>query len=196
MLHLLRFNLPISFFLLLKSVSFAQSCGAVVSSPCDLSAAEGLNGFANSDLLPCIVIGAQSEITIPFSVFSTLTFGGTDTVYKMHIRSVGNLPCGMCWITGTPSDEFGRGEKGCIVIRGNTHDVAGQFTLVVNLRFDTTGNGNYNANVNLDVMGGWNEKLVVRVITPDAECAGVNSNLQGNTAGTTGANAGTATAKP
>lgn len=182
-------SLAIVFLFVFSSLnSFSQSCGAVVSSPCDLSAAEGLNGFANSDLLPCIVVGEQSEITIPFSVFSTLTFGGTDTVYKMHIRSVSNLPCGMCWITGTPSDEFGRGEMGCIVIRGNTLDAAGQFTLTVNLRFDTMGNGNYDANTSVDAMSGWNQKLVVRVIGADAECAGVNFSLNGNSAGATGAN--------
>lgn len=165
----------------------AQSCTPVVAHNCDVSTADNLNGFTPADLLPCIVKAQPVMTVIPFKVFRTLALSGsTDTIYRMKIESITNLPCGLCWSSSSVDNIFTRDQAGCIAVTGTTNDAAGQYKLNVVLSFDTNNSGTFNQpNKNLSSIAANTGQVILLLLSPDDSCPSVNYNATGLTATTT-----------
>lgn len=159
----------------------AQHCSTTV--PVEQCDATGITeGFLSAELLQCITKGQRTQIAIPFVVYSHIP-NSTDSVYRMRIESVSNLPCGLCWVSGNTANTFNVSEGGCLVIQGTTNDVAGQYTLNVSLSFDTGGTGNWTqTGVSLNSLVTSTEKLILRLLNPEESCGGINYSISGNTA--------------
>ncbi len=176
-------------FLLLAGIyskSYAQNCNSATAYQCDFSQVEELDGFSAANLTACLLKGQSTAAVIPFKVFETLNFGGgTDTIYRMRIESISNLPCGLCWGSSAADNIFVSGQTGCIALSGITSGTSGQYVLNVILSFDTNNNGAFNqSNKTLATLLTTNNQLVLRLVGPDEDCIPVNYSLQGQTAST------------
>ena len=165
--------------LLLSSSLFAsaQTCTGATIPSCDVADAGDVNGFVPSAELPCVVQGQATEIAIPFKVFATIN---GDSVYRMRIESIGNVPCGLCWKSSNSGNVFMKDEAGCFVVRGTTTEAAGQYALNIVLSFDTANSGSFNvSNVQLSSMVSAADLVYVRLVNENSECAPVNLNGSG-----------------
>lgn len=171
------------FFLFFFNASNSQHCATTVPvEQCDVSGIT--EGFISSDLLQCIAQGQRTETAIPFKVFSHVP-NTTDSVYRMKIESVSNLPCGLCWVSSNAHDSYQANGGGCIVIQGTTNDAAGQYTLNITLSFDTSGNGTWTqTGVSLNTLVSSNGKIILRLLNPEESCGTINYSASGNTAAT------------
>ncbi len=124
---------------------------------------------------------------IPFKVFRTLALGGsTDTIYRMKIESITNLPCGLCWSSSATDNIFTRDQAGCIAVTGTTNDAPGQYKLNVVLSFDTNNSGTFNQpNKNLSSIAANTGQVILLLLSPDDSCPSVNYYATGLTATTT-----------
>ena len=161
---------------LLSNKAYSQACSTGTAYQCDLSLADNLNGFQSADILPCIVKGQFTETVVPFKVFQTLTFNNTtDSIYQMKIESVGNLPCGLCWASSSISNTFAKNQTGCLIIKGITNDVSGQYKLNVVLSFATNNSGSFNQqNKNLQNVVNNTAQIILIVLGSDDTCPAIN----------------------
>lgn len=158
----------------------AQYCGApeVTIGNCGIPAGYG---FENLDSIPCIVQGQPTSIVLPFRDYQNFTAqGNTVTIHWLQIDTLSNLPCGLCWSTNKPTNEFRGGEFGCFKIQGLTHDPVGQYKINLVLNVNTTNSDSTHfdvTSINADLGGIY---LYVRVVAPGGgNCPAVDTSAHG-----------------
>lgn len=147
-------------FLLFSTLSFGQYCGNSGPGICIATGTLPPGKFTPSDSLPCIKRGQPVDITIQFSVFDTISFGGqVVTTQDLHFDSIENLPQGLCWATSAANNTFSQALPGCIHISGTTYAPAGQYKLSISC----TMNIGIPISANMDAAG---LSIFLRVIEP------------------------------
>ena len=170
-------SVAILLFLSVSVFTSAQTCTGTTIPTCDVADAGDANGFVASAELPCIVQGQATEIAIPFKVFATVN---GDSVYRMRLESIGNVPCGLCWKSSSSDNVFLKDEAGCFVLRGTTTEAAGQYVLDIVVSFDTANAGSFNvSNVQLSNVVSAAQLVYVRLVSTNSECSAVNANGSG-----------------
>ncbi|MFN8299780.1 MAG: T9SS type A sorting domain-containing protein [Chitinophagales bacterium] len=112
----------------------AQHCaGASGSSVCTANSSITTVGFFPPyDSLPCATIGAAYDQIVQFHTPPTVTQGtSTYNLNWVRIDTVSNLPCGLCWRSGSSSNQINGNATGCIRVTGTTYDAPGQYKLHV-----------------------------------------------------------------
>jgi hypothetical protein len=168
----------------------AQYCGSsmVTTAGCGVPPSNpNFHGFGPLDSIPCIVQGANTALVLPFVNYSTFSAqGNTVHIYKLRIDTISNLPCGLCWSTNSPTNEFYANQFGCFQLQGVTNDQVGEYKahliLSVETTSDTTGYSGPTAHVNANLGDVY---LYFRVVAAGNVCAGVDTNQLGNTASCT-----------
>ncbi len=121
-------------FTLFTHVLYAQHCaGASGSTVCTANSSITTVGFfPPSDSLPCAVIGSAYDQIVQFHTPSTVTQGtSTYNLNWVRIDTVSNLPCGLCWRSGSSTNQINGNATGCIRVTGTTYDAPGQYKLHV-----------------------------------------------------------------
>jgi predicted Zn-dependent protease len=172
--------LSFSFFLAVGFTASAQYCGTA-NTNCGLPRQQP--GFGALDSFPCIVQGVPTDISIAFKNYTNFTAQGNSiTIYKLRMDTITNLPCGMCWSTTSPTNEFYAGNDGCIHIQGTTNDAVGEykahFILSVITTTDTSSYTNANSIEHIDANAG-GVYLYFRVKSASGACAAVDTNVLG-----------------
>ena len=157
----------------------AQYCG-FAHATCDLP--KSYYGFGPLDSIACFQQGTATNRLIPFKNYHTFTAqGNTVTIYGLRIDTIANLPCGLCWSTNKPTNEFAPDENGCFLIQGTTTDPPGEYKARLILSVNTTNQGSYNIqHINADAGGIY---LYLRVMSNGTVCAAVDTNSLGLHAG-------------
>ncbi len=119
------FAIVLFLFVFSRPVS-SQTCTGTTIPSCDVGDLGDASGFLRSSELPCVLQGQATEIAIPFKVLATVN---GDSVYRMRIESIGNVPCGLCWKSSNTGNVFLKDETGCFVLRGTTTEAAGNQVL-------------------------------------------------------------------
>jgi PKD repeat protein len=157
----------------------AQYCG----SPRTTSTGTGAStyGFGDPATYSCITAGRQDSLLINFKCYPFFTAqGNTITVKKLHIDSIENLPCGMCWSSNKSSNAFLANETGSILIQGLTNDQVGQYKLRLIVSIAVTDTLTYTL-TGIDAAIG-NVNLYVRVAAAGTNCAPLDTALPGKIA--------------
>jgi hypothetical protein len=87
-----------------------------------------LGFFGPSDSIACLTAGAYINDTIYFTTPTTISGFQIDT---LTIDSIGNLPVSLCWVSNKPSNSFGAGEVGAILLNGRSSSPPGQYKLQI-----------------------------------------------------------------
>lgn len=132
--------------MLLFNFTNAQYCGTSGAGVCTATGTLPPGQFTPNDSLPCIKRGEPVDLTIQFTVFDSITFGGqTVTVQSLHFDSIENLPQGLCWSSNSATNSFNASQSGCIHVTGTTYAPAGQYklsiTVTANIGIPITTNG-------------------------------------------------------
>jgi hypothetical protein len=156
----------------------AQYCGSSQISSCGLPSST--YGFGDLNSYPCITRGQNDSIVFKFKTYNSFTVGASSvTIYKLMIDSMENLPCGLCWSTNKPTNEFLPDEDGCIIIKGLTHDRAGQYKIRLILDVNTNNGTTYNIHgINADAGGVF---VYMRVKDAGGACDTVKTSSPSNT---------------
>lgn len=184
--------LSFSLFLAVGFNASAQYCGS--ANTAIYPPAPGNNpGFGSLDSIACIVQGVNTDLVLPFRNYTNFTAQGNSiTIYKLRFDTLTNLPCGMCWTTNSPTNEFYGGQEGTIHFQGATNDQVGEYKvhmiMSVITTTDTSSYTNPNSIEHIDANAG-GVYLYLRVKSASGACAAVDTNMLGNRAGcTTGVN--------
>lgn len=168
-----------------SETAIAQHCteASVQSNDSYKKLQEG-SGFAASYSISCITQGVQTTLGIPFRVFNYIANkNSNDTIYKMRIDRVENLPVGTCWATNRADNTFMRGEGGMMQVSGLTNDFTGQYTIDIYFSFDTNNDGEFDRiNVGYTKIAKTG-KMILRVIAPGGNCERPDYAIVGNIAG-------------
>ena len=107
--------------LILSIGANAQYCGSSQISSC--GSAPSYYGIGVLDSIPCLVRGGtMNNITTKIKIYNTFNSNaGRVNVLKLRIDSITNLPCGMCWSTNSPTNEFLADALCCLNIKGATN---------------------------------------------------------------------------
>ena len=165
--------------LTLAFTATAQYCGSSQISNCGLPSST--YGFGNLNTYPCLTRNMSDSIVLKFKTYNSFTVGTSSvTIYKLKIDSIENLPCGMCWSTNKPTNEFLADEDGCVIIHGMTHDRVGQYKMRLILDVATMNASNYDIHgINADASG--SIYLYVRVKDAGGPCDTINMANPSNT---------------
>jgi hypothetical protein len=82
----------------------------------------------SSDSLPCMVTGQNVADTLYFTCFSKLH---GFTIDSLTFDSINNLPPGICWETNSPTNTFGGGQNGALLLYGQVRAYPGQYKMVI-----------------------------------------------------------------
>lgn len=104
----------------------AQYCGASGTMYCSPDSSLAAPGISDYNNMPCIQRNVSFSGNIQLYFPSTY---GALPVDSVHIDSVTNLPCGLCWSNDKTSRMYYGGERGCISISGTSQDSAGSYSL-------------------------------------------------------------------
>ena len=118
-------------FVLLFSGASAQYCGSTDTINCVTTNVPDSNGlYPRVDSFPPLFNNFLTSATIYFRNFDSILFG-TEVlpVYSLTWDTIENLPPGLCWSTNKSNNTYGRGEAGCIHIRGLACGPTGQYKL-------------------------------------------------------------------
>jgi hypothetical protein len=132
------------FWVLMVSIGAnAQYCGSSQISACGSS--PSYYGIGVLDSIPCVVRGgAMNNITTKIKIYNTFNSNaGRVNVLKLRIDSITNLPCGMCWSTNSPTNEFLADALCCLNIKGATNDQVGQYKMGFYLSVALTDTSTY-----------------------------------------------------
>ena len=121
----------ILFFVFMYRCVSAQYCGSPDTLGCNLLAVPDSVGlYPAPDSFPPLLNNFLTAATIQFRNFDTLLFGSQVLpVYSLTWDTIENLPPGLCWSTDKANNTYGRGEAGCIHIRGLACGPTGQYKL-------------------------------------------------------------------
>ena len=174
-------NLFTALFLVL-ALSFtasAQYCGSSQISNCGLPSST--YGFGNLNNYPCLTRNMNDSIVMKFKTYSQFTVGTAHVnILKLKIDSIENLPCGICWSSNKPTNEFVPNEDGCIIFHGMTHDKVGHYKLRLILDV-ATQNANIYDQQGIDADASGSIYLQIRVKNAGGVCdTVVNMSTQGN----------------
>ncbi len=166
----------------------AQHCaGASGSGVCTPNTSLTTVGFFPPyDSLPCAVIGSAYDQIVQFHTPPTVTQGGsTYNLNWVRIDTVSNLPCGLCWRSGTSNNQINGNATGCIRVTGTTYDAPGQYKLRVIVSANVQiGIFPFTvSNQNAESLG---LKYYVRVADLNGSCQLVDTLAAGRTATATG----------
>ncbi len=184
-----NFILPFSlFFVSLANYLNAQHCaqpsGSSVCTPIGTLTQPGF--YPPYDSLPCAQIGVPYDQVIHFRTPAQVVQGGsTYDLNWVEIDTVTNMPCGLCWRSGSSIDRINGNSTGCIRITGTTYDAPGQYKI----RVIVTANVQFGifpvtvSNQNAESLG---LKYFARVEALDGSCPLPDTLATGNTATTPG----------
>ena len=121
----------ILFFVCIYRCVSAQYCGSPDTLGCNsLSIPDSVGLYPSPDSFPPLLNNFLTAATIQFRNFDTLLFGSQVLpVYSLTWDTIENLPPGLCWSTDKVNNTYGRGEGGCIHIRGLACGPTGQYKL-------------------------------------------------------------------
>lgn len=111
----------------------SQSITISTLSPCTPDTVNrGPGVFPDPDNIPCVERGVDFSFVMQtqnFDTFSISVLGITADIIvdSTRIDSIGNFPCGLTWQSDKPV--YLTGEKGCILVSGNTKEIVGQYPL-------------------------------------------------------------------
>lgn len=165
----------------------AQACGTNGPGVCTPQGGPAGGGFGDVNTFACAEQGVAYDYSIQFTMFSSFTFQGTQSVDSIEFVSLENLPCGLCWAVNEADKRYNANQDGCIRITGTTNDPAGQYKLSFALKAWINGTP-----VGLNVPASLTEqagiKLYLRVKAQGSNCpnADTTSAFQGNLTATTG----------
>ena len=167
----------LSFSALVAFSANAQYCG---SSQVSAVTPTNTYGFGNLNNIACIQQGVPTTLTLPFKTYTQFDAQGNHvTIYKLRIDTMSNLPCGMCWSSNKPTNEFLPDEIGTFQIQGTTNDPVGEYKVHLMLSVNTDNGTGYNISpINADAGGIY---LYFRV-NGSGTCAPVDTNSLGLTA--------------
>ncbi|MCW3125976.1 MAG: hypothetical protein JWO03_1634 [Bacteroidetes bacterium] len=120
----------LAFAMFLSLISEAQYCGTSGPSSCTSDSSLTTPGLTDYHNFPCVSQGIAFSETIQLYVPASVAFSGlTVPVDSIHIDSITNLPCGLCWSTNKASLTFSGSERGCINLSGTSTDATGTYSL-------------------------------------------------------------------
>src|ERR1019366_435082 len=112
--------------LLYANISFAQYCGNAGPAICSTNNSLSAPGITAYTTFPCVHDSVPyDEVIQVFFPDSVLQFGLNIAISSIHIDSITNLPCGLCWSCDNSSFTYGGGTKACVRVSGTTNDVHG-----------------------------------------------------------------------
>lgn len=158
----------------------AQYCGSSQISNCGLpTSGHGFGDLATQNSFHCLNRWTNDSLTIKFNCYTTFTAqGNTVNIKKLRIDSITNLPCGACWSTNKPTNEFLPDESGCLKIQGLTTDKPGYYKLGLYLSVATIDSSVYNIRgINADL---GNVYMYIRVQNAGGSCASIDTFTAGN----------------
>ncbi len=153
----------------------AQYCGSSQISNCGLpSSFYGFGDLATQNGFDCLDRWTNDSLILKFKCYTTFTAqGNTVNIKKLRIDSIGNLPCGVCWSSNKPTNEFDPDESGCLKFQGLTTDKPGYYKLQMFLSVATLTPSVYNIQkINADL---GNVYLYIRVQNPGGPCASIDT---------------------
>jgi hypothetical protein len=108
----------------------AQACsGSSGPSTCTPTAGLDSPGFYPSDTaLPCVVDGQAYNQVINLVAPSTADNFPVDSI---RIATLTNLPCGLCWASGSATNTIAGGKPGCIRVSGISNEAPGEYNVLV-----------------------------------------------------------------
>lgn len=109
----------------------SQSVTISSLSPCTPDTVNrGPGVFPDPDNIPCVERGIDYSFVMQTQNFDTFTVLGFPVVVdSARIDSITNFPCGLTWQADKPV--YITGEKGCILVSGNTKEIVGQYPLKI-----------------------------------------------------------------
>ncbi len=108
----------------------AQYCGISGPSSCPPDSSLPTPGLTDYRTFPCVSRGVAFSSNIQLYFPDTVTYAGfTVSPDSVHIDSITNLPCGLCWSANKSSLTYNRLERGCVNISGTTTDSSGTYLL-------------------------------------------------------------------
>lgn len=106
--------------------SMGQYCGTSGSNICSTDSSLTAAGITSFTSFPCVTKGVNFNST--FQLYFPSTYSSF-TIDSVHIDSITNLPCGMCWSNDNPSMMYVGGQRGCVNISGTTNDSVGAYNI-------------------------------------------------------------------
>ncbi|MFN8286259.1 MAG: T9SS type A sorting domain-containing protein [Chitinophagales bacterium] len=168
----------------LKAQHCAGASGSGVCTPNTSLTTVGF--FPPYDSLPCAVIGSAYDQIVQFHTPPTVTQNGsTYNLNWVRIDTVSNLPCGLCWRSGTSNNQINGNATGCIRVTGTTFDAPGQYKLrvIVSANVQVGLFGFTVTNQNAESLG---LRYYVRVADLSGTCQNVDTLAAGRTTTSTG----------
>ncbi len=120
----------------------SQSVTISTLSPCTPDTVNrGPGVFPDPDNIPCVERGIDYTFVMQTQNFDTFSvFGIPVVIDSARIDSITNFPCGLTWQAYKPV--YTTGEKGCILVSGNTKEIVGQYPLKIYMTMTASALGN------------------------------------------------------
>lgn len=173
--------------LLFSNNLFAQYCGNSGSTICTPGGPYSQLGFyPGYDSTPCVKVGVLYNHTLDMQIPATVNYlGAPRTLNYVKVNSITNLPCGLCWSTDVPNNQFSGNSTHCVHITGTSYDAPGQYKLVINIDAQASIGG-FPFTLTNQSADSFGVKFWARVEALDGTCAAVDTLGPSKTAHTSG----------